>query len=203
MSNHLAVAANRDQLRNASECADRLRQRRLLVGGLVLVDDTLRDGLVELARRLDEGDRRGVLVATGDGLTDATDVRLELGLHRLVAQARLLVGGDALDLGLDVGHVGTLLCVRRSDLTGLEGAHSSGTGAWGHPRRGTGLVPADPGGHAKIHVTSRRPDGRNPGPGHQPLHSRRAAATWSNSSRSITAPSRRNAVGCSWTTRSS
>src|SRR4051794_36259803 len=155
MSNHLAVAADRDQLRDGSERGDRLRQRRLLVGGLVLVDDALGDGLVELARRLDEGDRRGVLVATGDGLADATDVRLELGLHRLVAQARLLVGGDALDLGLDVGHVWTLLCVRRSDLTGLEGAHSSGTWAWGYPRRGAGLVPADPGGHANPHVSSQ------------------------------------------------
>src|SRR5690349_3486887 len=63
-------------LSGRSECADRLRQRRLLVGGLVLVDDALGDGLVELARRLDERGRRGVLVATGDGLADAADVRL-------------------------------------------------------------------------------------------------------------------------------
>ena len=38
-------------------------------------------------------------------LADATHVRAQLRLHGLVAQARLLVGTDALDLGLDVCHV--------------------------------------------------------------------------------------------------
>src|SRR3954447_17911582 len=105
----------------ASEGADGLGERRLLVGGLVRVDDTLGDGLVELLRRGDQGGRRGLLVVPGDGLADPADVRLELGLHSLVAQAGLLVGTDALDLGLDVRHVWTLLCVRGSDLTGRRG----------------------------------------------------------------------------------
>src|SRR4051812_19850098 len=141
MSNHLAVAANRDQLRDGSERVDRLRQRRLLVGGLVLVDDALGDGLVELARRGHERDGRGVLVATGDGLADPAHVRAELGLDCLVAQPGLLVGADALELGLDVRHVWTLLCVRRSDLTGRRGLHQVRDWGVGYPRRGTGRVP--------------------------------------------------------------
>ena len=38
----------RDPLSGRSECADLLRRRGLLVGGLVLVDDALRAGLVSL-----------------------------------------------------------------------------------------------------------------------------------------------------------
>ena len=88
----------------ASEGGDALGELGLAVGGLVLVDDALGDGLVQLAGGGLEVLERGVLVSGLDGLAHAAHVGLELGLDGLVAQAGLLVGLDALDLGLDVRH---------------------------------------------------------------------------------------------------
>src|SRR4051794_16171520 len=90
---------------SALEGRDLGGQRRLLVGGLVLVDDALRDGLVERTRggALELGGLLGV--ARGRGLASLADRGLERGLDGLVAQARLLVRLVPLDLGLDVRHV--------------------------------------------------------------------------------------------------
>ena len=89
----------------ASERSDLLRDRRLAVRGLVLVDDALAGGLVELAGRGAEGGRRLLLVARGDRLARRADGALDLALDGLVALLRLQVGADALDLRLDVCHV--------------------------------------------------------------------------------------------------
>src|SRR5690242_16563655 len=88
----------------SSELVQGLGEGRLLVGRLVLVDDALAGGLVELAAG--GGQQLGglVLLAGVDGLAEAADGRAQSGLHRLVAQARGLVGEDALLLRLDVGH---------------------------------------------------------------------------------------------------
>src|SRR5690606_25796353 len=96
----------------SSERVDGLGQRGLAVGSLVGVDDTLRDGLVELARSGLQRGGRGLLVARGDGLAHLAHVGLQLRLDGLVAKAGLLVRLVALDLGLDVCHVWTSWCVR-------------------------------------------------------------------------------------------
>ena len=76
----------------------------LAVRGLVLVDDALARGLVQLAcGDLVGGFGRG-LVAGLDGLAGVTDGGLERGLHRDVALVRLFVGTNALLLRLDVCH---------------------------------------------------------------------------------------------------
>src|SRR5690606_31614441 len=72
------------------------------VRGLVLVDDALRDGLVELLRRGAEGDLCLLLVTGGDRLAGATHRGLQLALDGLVALRSLLVLQVALDLRLDV-----------------------------------------------------------------------------------------------------
>jgi GTP-binding protein LepA len=89
---------------SVSDGCGALGDRRLAVRGLVGVDDALAHGLVELAACLASqflglGGLAGV-----SGLAEAADVRLQGGLHSLVAQARLLVGAIALDLRLDVRH---------------------------------------------------------------------------------------------------
>src|SRR5262249_28649987 len=75
---------------------------RLAVRGLVLVDDALARGLVQLpARRAQR--RSGLLHVAGlGGLAEFPDGRLQRGLDRLVAQSRLLVLPVALDLGFNV-----------------------------------------------------------------------------------------------------
>src|SRR5690606_14906055 len=81
-----------------------LGDRRLAVGGLVLVDDALARGLVELTGG-SPLQRNGRLdVALLGGLAELADGRLERRLDGLVAQAALLVLPVALDLGLDVRH---------------------------------------------------------------------------------------------------
>src|SRR5689334_11030560 len=77
---------------------------RLAVGRLVLVDDALGDGLVELARGVAAERDCLVLVAGLGGLTELAHGGLQAGLHSLVALVTLLVLLVALDLGLDVGH---------------------------------------------------------------------------------------------------
>src|SRR6187551_1654082 len=79
-----------------------LGEGRLAVRRLVRVNDALGRGLVQLDRRDLQRGLGAVLVARGDGFAHLADVRLELGPDGDVAQARLLVGADALDLGLDV-----------------------------------------------------------------------------------------------------
>ena len=72
---------------------------------LVLVDDALAHGLVELGRRHLEGCLRLVGVAGVGGLAELADRGLELRLDRLVALGRHAVRLDPLELGLDVCHV--------------------------------------------------------------------------------------------------
>ena len=87
------------------EGVDQLLDAGLALGGLVLVDDTLGSGLVEQAAGLVGGSLGGIEVLGLDGLTDALDGGLERGADRLVADAGLLGGADALLLRLDVCHV--------------------------------------------------------------------------------------------------
>src|SRR5262245_38345478 len=75
-----------------------LRKRGLLVGRLVLVDDTLAGSLVQLAAGRDQQLAGLVLVALGRGLAETADRSVQRALHRLVAHAALLVGLDALFL---------------------------------------------------------------------------------------------------------
>src|SRR4029453_2756156 len=82
--------------RLGSERVGALRHRRLLVRRLVGGDDALARGLVQLARRVLQGGDRLVAFARVGGLAEAADSRLQRRLDRLVAQARLLVGLDAL-----------------------------------------------------------------------------------------------------------
>src|SRR6478735_7935544 len=102
---------------SASDRRDLLRDRRLAVRGLVLVDDTLAHGLVELAGRLGQRLLGGGLVAGRDSLAGLADERLQLALDGLVALVRLLVGLVALDLRLDVRHVETFFRFRSDRLS--------------------------------------------------------------------------------------
>src|SRR5215207_9492982 len=88
----------------SSERVGALRHRRLLVRRLVGMDDALARGLVQLARRVLQGGDRLVPLTRVGGLAEAADRSLQRRLDRLVAQPRLLVGLDALELGLDVRH---------------------------------------------------------------------------------------------------
>src|SRR5690606_22042932 len=116
-----------------SEAGDLLGQLGLALRGLVGVDDALAHGLVELAAGGLERGRRGLLVAGGDGLTHAAHVGLELGLHGLVAKARLLVGEDALLLGLDVRHWWYFSYVSPRTDGSVRAVRVAGTGARGYP----------------------------------------------------------------------
>src|SRR4051812_50205973 len=87
-----------------SELVEGLRQCGLLVGRLILVDDTLAGGLVQLTVGRDQQLGGLVLLASVDGLTQAANSGPKGRLHRLVAQSGALVGTDALFLRLDVGH---------------------------------------------------------------------------------------------------
>src|SRR5690606_15984278 len=70
-----------------SEAVDGLGERRLLVGGLVRVDDTLAGGLVELTRGGDEQGAGLFLVAGRGGLTQVADRGTQARLGRLVTEA--------------------------------------------------------------------------------------------------------------------
>ena len=59
---------------------------------------------VQLARSDTQSGESLVLVAGLNGLARVTDQGLQLGLHGLVTNAALLVGEDALLLGLNVCH---------------------------------------------------------------------------------------------------
>src|SRR5690606_18493532 len=81
-----------------------LRDGGLTVGRLVLVNDALGRRLAELASRVASQGLRLVDVTGGGCFMEPPDGGLHLGLDRLVAQAGLLVGENALFLGLDVRH---------------------------------------------------------------------------------------------------
>src|SRR5690606_31903225 len=85
----------------ARRAPDRLQppgDRRLLVGGLVLVDDALAGRLVQLAGGVPR-QRRGQLVVPGlQRGVELADRRLQRRLDRFVPQPALLVLPDALDL---------------------------------------------------------------------------------------------------------
>ena len=82
------LVARRCLKRCESELVEGARQRGLLVRGLVLVDDALAGGLVQLAVGRLEQLGGLVLVAGVDGLTEPADSRAQRGLHGLVAQSR-------------------------------------------------------------------------------------------------------------------
>src|SRR5690606_10460293 len=81
---------------------DLLREARLAVGGVVLVQNALRHGLVQLARGDLECGPGGSGVASGDLLAQRADRGPHLTADLAVAVARLLVREIALDLRLDV-----------------------------------------------------------------------------------------------------
>src|ERR1700759_702650 len=87
---------------------------RLAVGRLVLVDDALAHGLVELARGVAHqgGGRSGV--AGLARLVELADHGLQRRLDRLVTQPGLLVLPVALDLRLDVRHATAFVLTRCS-----------------------------------------------------------------------------------------
>src|SRR5215207_4882464 len=82
----------------ASERGGALGDRRLAVGSLVLVDDALGGGLVELAGRGAAGRDGGVLVTGVRGLAELAHGGLQAGLDGLVALVCLLVLLVPLDL---------------------------------------------------------------------------------------------------------
>jgi hypothetical protein len=83
-----------------------LRDSRLAVGCLVLVDDALAGRLVELlVCNLERGDCL-VFVTGSNRDAGRANGRLDLALDRLVALGSLLVGADALDLRLNICHWG-------------------------------------------------------------------------------------------------
>src|SRR6266568_173651 len=86
-----------------------LGDRGLAVGCLVLVDDALARGLVQLGQG--RAHRLGDLLSVAGvrGLAELAHRRLQRRLDGLVAEARLLVLLVALDLGLDVRHAGASL----------------------------------------------------------------------------------------------
>lgn len=88
-----------------------LRDSALAVGCLVLVDDALAHSLVEFAARLACGGGGLVGVTSGGGFVHAPDRRLELALDSLVPLVTSVVGLVALDLGLDVCHYSSKVCV--------------------------------------------------------------------------------------------
>jgi len=78
--------------------------RRLAIGGLILMDDALRSRLVQGTR---SGVRQlgGFVDLTGvRSLTEPTNGCLQRRLRRLVTLTGLLVGLDSFELGLDVRH---------------------------------------------------------------------------------------------------
>src|SRR5918993_20846 len=113
-----------------SEAGHLAGHRGLLVRSLVLVDDALAHGLVELGRR-DGQSLLGLVGVSGvGGLAELADRRLELGLDRLVALGRQAVRLDPLELGLDVRH--WFVCFLWGRYA-VEGGSRGPDRAWGHP----------------------------------------------------------------------
>ena len=105
------LRVKRKCLQSVSDRGDAMSKLGLAVRGLVLVDDALGDGDVQLARSNAQGGQSLVLVAGLNGLAGLADQGLQLGLHGLVANAALLVGEDALLWDLMFATVGFLLDV--------------------------------------------------------------------------------------------
>ena len=87
------------------ECVDLLGDRRLAVCSVVLVKNALADSLIQLTAGSNQRSSSSVLVGGLNGGVDGADGRLQLRLDSVVTQASLLVGEDALLLGLDISHV--------------------------------------------------------------------------------------------------
>src|SRR3954449_7282998 len=94
---------------------DTLGDGRLAVRRLVLVDDALAHGLVELARGVTQQRAGRLDVAVRARFVELADDGLQRRLDRLVAQPSLLVLPVALDLGLDVRHATAFVLTRCSD----------------------------------------------------------------------------------------
>src|SRR5699024_7293854 len=119
-----------------------LGETGLAVRGLVLVDDALGGGLVELAGGDLQGFAGGIGVPGGDGRADLADVGLELRLHRAVAQSCLLVRLVSLALGLEASREDSSLVQRRCVRRGGSGSAPPGTGGAAPPGDvGTGSLP--------------------------------------------------------------
>src|SRR5699024_4569630 len=128
--------------RSGLDRGHQLGETGLAVRGLVLVDDALGGGLVELAGGDLQGFAGGIGVPGGDGRADLADVGLELRLHRAVAQSCLLVRLVSLDLGLDVCHEDSSLVLCRWIIRGGRGSAPTGTGGGDSPGDvGTGSLP--------------------------------------------------------------
>src|ERR1700722_14132819 len=126
-------------------------QTRLVVGRRVLVDDALGGSLVDPLHG--QAQRLRALVSTAlGGAHCALRARPELGPHRLVAQAALLVLAVPLDLALDVGHRSILSLLRKGAAVGrgltVAEDNSSRWGASFGRRHRAGLAPT---------VLARRP----------------------------------------------
>src|SRR6266516_1752992 len=87
-----------------------LGEARLVVGGVVGVDDPLAGRLVVGAGRVAVGRLGGGAVAGGEAFADPAGVGLERGADGLVPHPARLVLPVPLDLGLDVGQGRSALC---------------------------------------------------------------------------------------------
>src|SRR3954470_4371736 len=92
------------------EGVDLLGDGGLAVSSVVLVDNTLANSLVQLTAGGGQSRDSNILVGSLDGGVYRADSRLQLGLNRVVALAGLLVGENALLLGLNIGHLINSLC---------------------------------------------------------------------------------------------
>src|SRR5688572_28007132 len=89
---------------------DLLGDGRLAVGRLVLVNNALARGLVQLASGVALKRGSQLNVASRESLVELADGGLQRRLDRLVAQPGLFVLPVALDLGLDVRHATASSC---------------------------------------------------------------------------------------------
>jgi hypothetical protein len=87
------------------EGVDLLGNSGLAVSSVVLVNNALADSLVQLAAGRSQSSGCTVLVGGLNGAADCADSSLQLGPDSDIALASLLVGKDALLLGLDISHV--------------------------------------------------------------------------------------------------
>lgn len=89
----------------ALERADLFSDRTLAVSGLILVQDTFANCLVEFAIGILQRFGSCLLVALAGSLANGLDSRLQFGADSPVASLSLAVGLNALNLGFDVCHV--------------------------------------------------------------------------------------------------
>lgn len=124
--------------KSVAELGNLLCKLRLAVSSLILVDNTLRNSLVQLAAGFLESCGCNFSITGSNSFAGLAYEGLELGLVCLVADATLLVGLDALLLGLNVCH---LLLFHFSYVRfGTHERNTVGEGlpdldceAWGHP----------------------------------------------------------------------